>query len=80
MKRGKKTSDGEVMATRDFVKSTYLLDPVMKRNLQYLALSQNKEQSDLVREALHSFIKSSGLDPERDPEFLFQRRVRAARA
>ena len=80
MKRGKKTSDEEVLATRDFVKSTYLLDPIMKRNLQYIALSQNKEQSDLVREALKAFIEKAGLDPERSPEFIFERKIRTAKA
>jgi hypothetical protein len=80
MKRGKKTSEGGVIATRDFVKSTYLLDRRMKENLQYLALSLKKEQSDIVREALSAFIEKAGLDPSRSPEFVFQRKTKAARA
>ena len=68
------------MVTRDFVKSTYLLDRVMKENLQYLALSLKKEQSDIVREALSAFIVKAGLDPGRSPEFVFQRKTKAARA
>ena len=75
MKRGKKTSDSEVVVTRDFVKSTYLLDRMMKENLQYLALSLKKEQSDIVREALRAFIEKAGLDPNRAPEFDFQKKA-----
>ena len=72
MKRGRKDSPDAVLATRDFVKSTYLLDPILKANLQYVALSQQKEQSDLVREALTAFIKKQGLDPARLPQFVFE--------
>lgn len=71
MKRGKKTSADESVATRDFVKSTYLLDPKMKENLQYIALHRKKEQSDLVREAISKLIREAGLDPTRSPQFIF---------
>lgn len=67
MKRGKKMSDNEVVATRDFVKATYLLDPVLKENLQYIALNRRKEQSELVREAIRKLIEEAGLDPARSP-------------
>ena len=65
-------SSDEVLATRDFVKSTYLLDPNLKANLQYVALSRKKEQSDVVREVLSEFIKGLGLDPSKPPTFLFE--------
>lgn len=67
MKRGKKMSDQEVVVTRDYVKSTYLLDPVMKENLQYIALRKKREQSDMVREVFRTFITNEGLDPARSP-------------
>jgi hypothetical protein len=67
MKRGKKMSANEAVATRDFVKATYLLDPAMKENLQFIALHRRREQSDLVREAIGKLIKDAGLDPERSP-------------
>jgi len=71
MKRGKKMSSDEVVATREYVKSTYLLHPAMKANLQYIALSQDREQTDIVREALSEFIEGKGLDPYRPPRFVF---------
>lgn len=71
MKRGKKTSNDEVIATKNFVKSTYLLDPNLKANLQYVALSRQTEQSDLVREALGKFLIDLGLDPSKPPKFIF---------
>ena len=67
MRRGKKMSPDEAVATRDFVKATYLLDPAMKENLQYIALHRRQEQSDLVREAIRKLIKEAGLDPTRSP-------------
>ncbi len=71
MKRGKKTNGDAVVATRDFIKSTYLLDPTLKENLHYVALSQRREQSDLVREILSAFIRRQGLDPSKSPVFTF---------
>ena len=64
-------SGDEVVATREYVKSTYLLHPVMKANLQYIALSQDREQTDVVREALGVFIQGHGLDPNVPPRFVF---------
>jgi len=71
MRGGRKKNDEDVVVTRDYVKTTYLLDPVIKQNLQYLALSRQKEQSDIVREALHKFIVDAGLDLKRPPHFQF---------
>lgn len=64
-------SGDEVVATREYVKSTYLLHPAMKANLQYIALSQDREQTDVVREALGDFIQGLGLDPYERPKFNF---------
>lgn len=72
MKRGKKMSQDEAVATRDFVKATYLLDPVLKENLQYIALHRKQEQSDLVREAIRRLITEAGLDPAQSPRFVFE--------
>lgn len=71
MKRGKKSPGETVIVTRDYVKSTYLLDPVLKANLRYLGLSRQKEPSDLVREALAGYVRQQGLDPQKMPKFVF---------
>lgn len=66
MKRGRK-APGE--RTQALVKSTYLLEPVLKQNLAYLALYEQKEQSDVVREALAKHLEDHGLNPHRSPQF-----------
>lgn len=71
MKRGKKSSDDSELVTKTYVKSTYLLDPVLKENLRYVALAERKEQSDVVREALASYLRNKGLDPSKRPAFVF---------
>lgn len=71
MKRGKKTSPDDPVATRDYVKCTYLLDRILIENLRYIALARNQEQTDLVREILAEFIISQGLDPTKRPVFVF---------
>lgn len=71
MKRGKKAEGDSLVVTRDYVKSTYLLAPTIKANLKYLAASQGKEQSDLVREILAEYVRAQGLNPEERPKFVF---------
>lgn len=75
MKRGRKslnnTQESETNVTEQFVKSTYLLDPILKENLQYLALHQRREQSDLVREAISEYLVAKGLNPKARPIFTF---------
>jgi hypothetical protein len=73
MKRGKKMSEEEPVATRDYVKSTYLLPLTLKENLKYIALARGIEQSDLVREILTNLIRDSGLDPAKSPTFVFDK-------
>jgi hypothetical protein len=71
MKRGKKSSADSELVTKTYVKSTYLLDPIVKENVQYVALSEKKEQSDVVREAIASYLIKKGLDPHKRPAFVF---------
>ena len=66
MKKGRKAQGEEA---KDMVKSTYLMDPVLKENLAYLALAERKDQSDVVREAIEKLLRSRGLDPSRRPTF-----------
>lgn len=84
MKRGRKNLNGNGdtshKVTDEFVKSTYLLDPVLRENLQYLALHERREQSDLVREAIAIYLNSKGLSPHRRPTFTFDRAAAEAAA
>ncbi len=72
MKRGTKTSPDDILISNVYEKSTYLLDPVFKENLRYLALAEKTEQSDLVRQALSRFVQSKGLDPLVPPSYVFR--------
>ncbi len=67
MKRGKKMSDNEVMATRDFIKSTYLLNPVMKKHLIVAAIVTDTEQTEIVREAIKEWFEKRGVDISKPP-------------
>jgi hypothetical protein len=72
MKRGRKPSNGDgggSEAGRSMIKSTYLLDPVLKLNVAYLALSEGVDQSDVVRDAISRYLRSKKLDPTTPPKF-----------
>ena len=69
MKRGKKQSNGDPVVSKEFVKSTYLLHPVIKENLQFIALAEKTEQTDLVRKAIEELIRERGLDPMVPPSY-----------
>jgi len=72
LKRGPKANghsngsleNGEKM----LVKSTYLLDPILKQNLAVVALVKGKDQSDIVREALTQYLTSINCDPTKPPK------------
>jgi hypothetical protein len=72
VKKGRK-ANGE--QAKDMVKSTYLMDPVLKENLAYVALAERKDQSDLVREAIEGLLISKGLDPNRPPTYNIRSRT-----
>jgi hypothetical protein len=74
MKRGRKPFNGhgngnDAAASRPMVKSTYLLDPVLKQNVAYLALSEGLDQSDVVRDAIARYLRLKKLDPASPPKF-----------
>ena len=71
MRRGRKKSAEEIVASETFEKSTYLLDPVLKENLRYISLAEKVEMSELVREALRTLVRSKGLDPATPPSYVF---------
>jgi hypothetical protein len=66
VKRGKKAAGEPV---QHLVKSTYLLEPTLKQNLAYVALYEQKDQSDIVREALADYLDARGLNPNQPPQF-----------
>ena len=76
MKRGPKTSDGHSSGNGNvhgnggakLVKSTYLLDSVLKQNLAVVALVQRRDQSDVVREALVQYLTNINCDPTKPPK------------
>lgn len=76
MKRGRKPSNGngdrlsDVVSTDSMVKSTYLLNRVLKQNVAYLALSEGVDQSDVVRDAIAHYLRFKKLDPARPPRFV----------
>lgn len=75
MKRGKKQSNDEPVVSKEFVKSTYLLHPVVKENLQFIALAEKTEQTDLVRKAIEELIRDRGLDPMVPPKYELKKAV-----
>lgn len=73
MKRGRKPLNGngssESDAQETLVKSSYMLESVLKQNLAYYALAEGIDQSDVVRQALADFLRKKKLDPTRPPRF-----------
>ena len=71
MKRGRRSSNLQNQEAVDLIKSTYLLDSVLKQNLVLYAHSIGKEQSDVVREAITQYLQSKKIDPTKKPSLTF---------
>lgn len=61
MKRGRKPTNGNgvtaIKPEEAFVKSTYMMHPVLKQNLAFFAIANGIDQSDIVREALAEYLR-----------------------
>jgi len=72
LKRGRKpngrSSGNSENGHRTLVKSTYMLDSVLKQNLAVVALVKGKDQSDIVREALIRYLTEINCDPTKPPK------------
>ncbi len=74
MKRGRKPGGAAQAGPKStLVKSTYLLEEVLKLNLKYFALATGVDQSDVVREAVATHLRQNGCDPTKPPKFNLRR-------
>ncbi len=73
MKRGRKPTNGNGAAAGNpaeaFVKSTYMMHPVLKQNLALYAITNGIDQSDIMREALADYLRRKKIDPTKPPRF-----------
>lgn len=72
MRRGPKLADSAEPEV-ELVKSTYKLPKPLKRNLQVLALLDGRDQADLVRDAIDTYLRARDVDPTREPNLITHR-------
>ena len=63
---GKLSTNGN--GNQKLVKSTYMLDSIMKEHLAFVAWAKQTDQSDIVREALTRHLQSIGCDLTKPPQ------------
>ncbi len=66
MKRGRKKVGDKITETG--IKSTYLLDPNLKKHIIVASLVLDMDQSDILREALADWFSARGVDVTKPPQ------------
>jgi L-fucose mutarotase/ribose pyranase (RbsD/FucU family) len=71
MKRGPKPA-GTRTANRgdELITSTYKLQKTIKMHLQFMAVMEGRDQSDIVREALDEYLRNREIDPNEPPQVI----------
>jgi hypothetical protein len=71
MKRGPKPASTRAANEGDeLITSTYKLQKTIKMHLQFMAVIEGRDQSDIVREALDEYLRNREIDPNEPPQVI----------
>jgi hypothetical protein len=71
MKRGPKPAGTKAATEGDeLITSTYKLQKTIKMHLQFIAVMEGRDQSDIVREALYQYLRNREIDPNEPPQVI----------